>query len=357
MSLEEYLSLDERYGIFGDYKEEAIEAYEKICASPEDSARLQELTQQVAAEKHGQAFNKYPKEDKPAVRFFAIASNIMLGRERYIQRGFSGEEADSMFHVFGGSANICYKKLNQFGYDVTYLWWCGIFVTAEIFKFQGKELEMKTYDKEIVWLKHKATDKLEPLYLKKMIHRSGNILGAGGCADEEGSYLAEFCETEEAYIGNATHDGLIDKEPTAFPKSEWEIFLQKGDEVIGFHFPRNTDLSREALKKFFHDGREAAKKYYPDANPKCYFCSTWLLDPKMKKMLKPESNIIGFQEMMVACPLKSDGMSVFGFVFAPNPKDYESLPENTSLERALKKLYLEGGRIYNQFGARLFDEE
>jgi hypothetical protein len=33
-----------------------------------------------------------------------------------------------------------------------------------------------------------------------------------------------------------------------------------------------------------------------------------------------------------------------------NNVDYAALPENTSLERALKKHYLEGKKIYDTFG-------
>ena len=41
-------------------------------------------------------------------------------------------------------------------------------------------------------------------------------------------------------------------------------------------------------------------------------------------------------------PICDDATSIFSFVFDRKPENLEDLPEDTSLRRGLKKMYLEG---------------
>ena len=47
---------------------------------------------------------------------------------------------------------------------------------------------------------------------------------------------------------------------------------------------------------------------------------------------------------------KTDGKAVFNFVFKMQSEEYKDLPEDTTLQRALKKLYLDGKYIYELSG-------
>ena len=120
--------------------------------------------------------------------------------------------------------------------------------------------------------------------------------------------------------------------------------------MISFHIPKNADFSAEHLDRAFSLGANAAKNFYPDFNLKCIFCVSWLLSPKLKEFLSPNSKITAFGDRYVRFPQKDEGKAVFTFVFPPNIEKYEDLPENTSLERGLKNLYLNGEYIYNTPG-------
>ena len=68
----------------------------------------------------------------------------------------------------------------------------------------------------------------------------------------------------------------------------------------------------------------------------------------LPEILKPESNILGFQSDFTPVPFRGGDASVFSFAFTTSgvtPEKIPTLPENTSLQRAIKKRYLDGGHI------------
>jgi hypothetical protein len=101
-------------------------------------------------------------------------------------------------------------------------------------------------------------------------------------------------------------------------------------------------------------GKELIAKHYPEFAYKAFYCGSWLLDPQLANMLKPESNIVNFGKKFIKIARKDPtGSDPLSFVFLqrdPNNVDFESLPENTSLERSLKKHYIDGKRIYVSHG-------
>ena len=74
------------------------------------------------------------------------------------------------------------------------------------------------------------------------------------------------------------------------------------------------------------------------------------MDPQLEYLLKPDSNIIAFQKKFIRFPTVSSGNSVFYHVFLKKYERLQDLPENTSLQRALKKHYFEGNYIYDLGG-------
>ena len=87
------------------------------------------------------------------------------------------------------------------------------------------------------------------------------------------------------------------------------------------------------------------------------FCASWLLNPRLKEIQGPQSKITQFEECFTKYPNKDvSGAAVFSFVFAKKPADLHDLEENTSLQRKLKKMYIEGDCIHTYSGA-IFVEE
>lgn len=252
-----------------------------------------------------------------------------------------------------GMVNNYMKRNNRLG--AMHWGWFQLGVDGRLFKAGSFSVEIhRTFKKgDTVF----TNDNGEIIVLANgiAIHRSGYVLGTKDCEDEEGSFETTLEETPTSWIGYACDErGLVENKKTELLKSEWKKVLEPGDWVVNLHIPSGADLSEEAIDKSLYEMREVLSKHYPEYDYKAFYCGSWLLDPQLANMLKPESNIIKFGKRFTKIAYKDPkGDAVLSFVFLQgdlNNVDLEALPENTSLERNLKKHYLDGKRIYEVHG-------
>lgn len=109
------------------------------------------------------------------------------------------------------------------------------------------------------------------------------------------------CNIESSFIGsfsvfrNKTSGELLNAPES--PGADWECMLAPGDPVINLHIPASGPLiiadcvdSLERMAKFF-----AAFK--PDYQYRAFVCYSWFLDSRLQRILKPDSNIVKFQQL------------------------------------------------------------
>ena len=185
------------------------------------------------------------------------------------------------------------------------------------------------------------------------LHRSGRILGSVGHKDEDGAFLAEITETDTAVTGFPAVDGLVMPQPVTLLKGEWQLCLSGESAFPRIHIPSDGSFDKETIAASFARAREVFDRCYPDYPYQGFFCSTWLLSQDLKSLLKPTSNILGFQSFFNPVPHRSGGGLVFSFAFGMGgqiPEDLDALPENSSLQRAVKAHYKNGGYVHEGAG-------
>ena len=185
------------------------------------------------------------------------------------------------------------------------------------------------------------------------LHRSGNALGSKHFEDEEGSWHAEVLENPDSWEGYPLDErGIVRNEIVSLSKSEWEKVLAPGDPVISLHIPVTGKLDDGEIEKSLERATIFFREYFPDYKYKAFVGYSWILDSQVTTLVHPESNIAKFNRRFMKVTEKCPGESVFNFVFLkPNMNfSIEELPENTSLERAIKKHYQDGKAIYRLSG-------
>lgn len=134
---------------------------------------------------------------------------------------------------------------------------------------------------------------------------------------------------------------------------EYEI-LQKGNTVrIGLHIPSDADFSPSAVDQSVKRAKEFFRKYSAETQSAEYVCHSWLLDHQLRGMLKATSNILDFQNRFEIVAAGGADQEFIGWVFhrgSAEYGDYADLPEDTSLQRNMKKHLLSGGIIRSAFG-------
>ena len=110
-------------------------------------------------------------------------------------------------------------------------------------------------------------------------------------------------------------------------------------------------MSDEECEESFNLSKEFFKKYFPEFDYKCYFCHSWLLDPTLRELLKPDSNIIKFQNRFdIIDPHEST--AGIKLIFDANT-DYENVLERTpktSLQKAAYDYIKRGGKLHEGYG-------
>lgn len=185
------------------------------------------------------------------------------------------------------------------------------------------------------------------------VHRSGFALGSFRFEDEEGSFTADFTETEDAYIGYPyDENGYVCKEKVTLSKNEWHKKLMPGDPVVNLHIPSGVPFTPEALDQTMVDIRAFLAAYFPDYKYQAFFCGSWLLDPQLGDLLGHDSNIARFGRRFIPVCTQNDGYGVFRFAFLmpDNNFTFAELPEKTRLQRLVKQHYLDGKAIYAMHG-------
>lgn len=162
--------------------------------------------------------------------------------------------------------------------------------------------------------------------------------------------LEHFDWLKNHYTGNLFRLGRLQFKIVPSP-----VMVPSGEYVIETHIPQDEPLNINDCIFAFESAKEFFGKYFPEKKPECFTCNSWLLNPNLESVLDSESNIVKFMRLWNTVPFKSDGSAqaiqrVFGFEFEKT--NIENAPEETRLQKNLKKFLLSGGNMDITFGWR-----
>ena len=264
--------------------------------------------------------------------------------EEYRRRGFNEKEIGLCMRRIWDGIRIVKRHTGMPGIDETYYRWQTLFAMAKIFEFEeGLQFELKKAPAGAVYIKHKETGKVVPLLSDCTIHRTGlQVLGSAGYTDAEGAFEATVTEDEENIYGYGSYDNKVETTLHAYSKAEWEIHLRPGDDMLSLHIPEGADISLDVVIPQVLRAREIVRTRYPEHKGTEIFGSSWILNNALLDIVKPGTKVAEFMTLFTCYPICDDATSIFSFVFDRKPENLEDLPEDTSLRRGLKKMYLEG---------------
>ncbi len=131
---------------------------------------------------------------------------------------------------------------------------------------------------------------------------------------------------------------------------EYEIVKWEETNRISIHIPSDANFSQEACDESLARARIFFEKYFPQYRDCVYYCQSWLLAPELEGLLLPDSNILSFQKRFeITVDGKSD-LEFLEWVFNTYETTLESLPENTRLQRSMKRFLLDGGMLSDATG-------
>ena len=142
---------------------------------------------------------------------------------------------------------------------------------------------------------------------------------------------------------------------------EYELLEENGKRTVSLHIPSDARLEAENLNDSVRRAETFFGNYFPEWKNLPIICESWLLSPVLKELLPPGTRIRRFQEAFDLTEEDPDDISALEWVFyvaggQQHSVNYTGLPENTSLQRKLKALLLNGRKPGNARGtlARAF---
>lgn len=235
-------------------------------------------------------------------------------------------------------------------------WYQRTAVDALLYQTGRLEVEvgMTFTDRAIVFEDSLCKGKTVAMATSGRYHRSGHLLGTKGYEDECGAFEATIAETDKGWTGYIfKENGLLSTGKKTLEKSRWVKCLEPGDPVVALHIPPGGGMTPQKVDAAFAEAVAFLAEYFPEFHYKGFRCMSWILDPRLIDILGADSNLGQFIKRFDLMCLKSAGRDALNYVFLhPNPATavIADLPEETSLQRKLKNVYLSGSCIYETYG-------
>ena len=213
-------------------------------------------------------------------------------------------------------------------------------------------------------------ERLEPLYVKNGIDKKIFFDSAadftckvrecmkvnGVPGTDVGRWYRGFFNLSRFALGRFQYEKKPVAHTVVFPDG---AVVEEGTECLNFHIPSNGISIDDEVR---YDSYKKAFEFFEDFRKDgviTFICHSWLIFPDNREFLSPDSNILRFMndftclQREVKDPFK-DAWRIFGAA-ARGP--LEELPENTSLQRAVKQRMLNGKPMGMALGAFRFDGE
>ena len=341
------------YDTFGEFYGDVRKVAEEINADPLRSAWIRTACA-YTKDRSRREINRIPVPPADGTLVTSLLPLYILvymlpdSVAEYRRRGFSEEEIRLVMRRIWDGIRIVNRQTGMPGINETYFQWQTLFAMTKIFEFpEGLQFELRSVKLDAAYIRNKSTGQVVPLLTKGTVHRTGEqMVGSVGYEDSEGSFEAVFSEDEENIYGYGAYDGKVATTLTAYPKAEWAVCLRPGDKYLSLHIPEGADISRELVLLQIEKARKVVRERFPEHEGLEIFGSSWILNRKLLNIVKPDSKIAQFLQLFTVHPIVDDATSIFSFVFNGRPEDLHDLPENSTLHKGLKKLYLDGDHLH-----------
>lgn len=229
-----------------------------------------------------------------------------------------------------------------------YINWFMHWVKKEIIRVGRLEFERKIL-KDRIRVYQKGDD-IKILMDDTYMHKKGMVFGAVGQNNENEKYYADIIEENSCVTGYAAND-LGECVPRKITLKGYIERLRCGDKVLGVHIPSEAPFNRELWEASYEQVAEIIKKCYPEFDYKAFYCNSWMLEKRLREIMGRDTNITRFAERYHVFPTNSAGRGVFTSLYRmPVKVSPETLPELSSMQKAVKAYLCEGNHFYEKGG-------
>lgn len=345
-------SLQKRFGMFGNWFEDVQKAA-KLISEDEDLLLFVYIFGCILKERHELCSMTLPDREcaetdhLPLFSFLLFADEMAENLEKH---SLPHDVICATMSCFGDEMNDYFDMFGRSGVRI-YAGWFMHYLNGDIIRIGRLNFEMTEFSQHM--RVYDCGGELKVLADGEYMHKDGMVFGSSGQKDENGKYFAEISEENGAVSGYAANEygECVPHKETFFGARE---VLRRGDTVLNVHIPARDPLTEEACEEAYERAREIFARCYPDFKFKAFCCFSWMLEKRLKLIMGRETGITGFADKFTAFPTRSGEDGVLQFLFHTKKKPpFSALPENTSMQRAVKEYLCGGGHFYEKGGVFL----
>lgn len=264
--------------------------------------------------------------------------------------GLSWQVISDTLQGFEAEINDYYNMFGRSGMR-RYVSWFLLFIRGKIirvgrlnFEFTSLQQKIRVYQKE---------DDIKILIDGQYMHKKGMVFGSKGQDDEESKFFADIVE-EAGRVSGYTVDEYGECIPEKVTLEGYTEILRKGDNVLSVHIPADEPFTPQLCEESFKEAKKIMADCYPETNIKAFYGCSWMFEKRLKELMGRETNITRFADLFYIFPVQSAAEAVQSYLFHKSGQiKCEELPEDNSMQRAVKKYLCEGNYFYEKGGIRM----
>ena len=233
------------------------------------------------------------------------------------------------------------------------VYWLKLYRDAQLFRLGRMEYKAEKFGPHGIVLRQQHTGQTV------MLAADGNRYDGRGlalAADAPADGWKAICrETPTEFTGHPIRpDGRAEALPVSLTRTDWEVVLRPGDDIIDMHIPPGGGMTPDVCGDSMRQAAEFFPALLPARHFKAIYCNSWIFNPQLEERL-PVSNLAKFMRELYLFPVPGDRFAGMFFVFCRsgiNEAMLPSLPRETSLQRVMLEI-LESGEDL-RYGAMFY---
>jgi hypothetical protein len=239
------------------------------------------------------------------------------------------------------------EQHGAWGLTARHLTWLRQHLRGDIFHLVRLQFAPGPFRAGVLVFRHHATGAVLALSEGGVRYRAdGQPDGAGGVHDPQGGWEAHLSLRPGTVTGYPVLPvGRAVPQQVRLRRDEWRQVLAPGDPVLHVHIPAGSAMDFVRCGRSFAAALEFFPRHFPDRPFVGFACSSWLLDPRLQRLLPAASNIARLQREVYLLPGSSSGANTLVRVFGAVPEDLARAPRDTTLRRAILDHLQAGGHL------------
>lgn len=212
------------------------------------------------------------------------------------------------------------------------VYWVRNHAQGDLIRLGRLEYMVKPFNGPLVAYRHQVTGAVAALAASGTRFREDGFLAF---EDEAAAFVAHSAVSGQVAAGTPlSPEGRALNSTVELPLSEWRQALAPGDPILEVHIPAGGGMTPEKCRDSMQQALEFFPRYHPELPFNGFACRSWILNPELEQIYRPDSNMVLWQRELYLFPSAGGRGSIY-FVFGQDDIDPETAPRDTSLRRAL----------------------